>query len=253
MAELAPESPADAHLFERLAGVQKESRPWLRAAGVVALLVLVVATTLLLTSKNSHLSAALGLAQSQAKAQGDELAAVRESYQETQEELDLMHSPGAAAVVLTAAADSALPGASGVAVWSADAGAVKVWLYGLGATPSGKRLAVWLDKAGTPMPAGVLEVTPNGAAFLLAKHLPSADGATRLFVTIEGVDQTPTKPSGAAVIEGALPTLEPGVAVGPAQQPKAPEAGPAELPKGPEARHGPVARRHGASRPSERN
>lgn len=117
--------------------------------------------------------------------------------------LDLLTSPAAKHVVLTAAKSHPAPAAR--AVYLASQGALLLQASNLNAVPGNKTYELWVIPAnGAPIPAGLFRPDIAGNASVVLPSIPRGVEAKAFGITVEhaGGSSTPTAP---IVLEGAVP------------------------------------------------
>jgi hypothetical protein len=133
----------------------------------------------------------------QTRAQDARIVQLEGSTQRARQVMDLLSSPRAQRVTLTAA--HARPEPSGHAVYLADQGALVFTASNLAPLPANKTYELWVipaSGAASPVPAGIFRPDARGMASVLLPHLPKGVQARAFGVTMEktgGADK-PTLP-----------------------------------------------------------
>lgn len=163
--------------------------PWLAVAALVVL-------AFLLETRNQYLAERLRL-------EGELLQQQQPANARAQAVLNLLSTPAAQHVVLTAA--KAHPEPSAKAVYLASSGALLMQASNLQPVPQDKAYELWvIPTSGAPIPAGVFRPDAAGNASVVLPDLPKGVQAKAFGVTIENAGGSPT-PTLPIVLVGAAP------------------------------------------------
>ena len=133
--------------------------------------------------------------------QAREVTSLQQEIARQQELLKTLVSPDTQIVSLGGLEPS--PAARGRMWWHREAGGFFV-ASGLPAAPAGKTYQLWAIARGKPLPAGVFDVDPKGAAALRVKPVAGMGKVEVFAVTLEPAGGLP-QPSGAMYLAGKSP------------------------------------------------
>lgn len=209
---VAPPATARAHVMDRISGAVITNAPivrelpaarrasttlrWLAAASVVALLVSATSNFLLLRELRSARSELARLG-SEHEVLAQELQVQRTSFQRSQDQLAVVMDPRTDLVPLNGTANAT--GAKARVYWDHSANRVFLDVLNLPEPPAGKQYQLWALVDGTPVDAGVFDMSADAQGLQRMKDITRAQAFA---VTLEKAGGSPTPDLEALVLMG---------------------------------------------------
>ena len=206
----SPPAAVRSMVMERIAGPQSTHSPvlreltpaspgpwrWLAAASVAALLISAAGNVMLLSELRSTRTALARLEREQVML-AEQFQVQNASFQLSQEQLAVVMDPRTELVTLNGTANAT--GAKARVYWDRSAHRVFLDVLTLPEPPAGKQYQLWALVDGTPVDAGVFDMTADAAGLQRMKDIPHAQGFA---VTQEQTGGSPTPDLEAMVLMG---------------------------------------------------
>ncbi len=208
---IAPPPAARANVMERISAPRTAHAPivrelptggasapwrWLAAASVVALL-LSAAGNFMLLRELRHTRTELAQLESAHEVLAQVLNVQRTSFQHSQDQLAVVMDPRTDLVALNGTANAT--GAKARVYWDHSANRVFMDVLNLPEPPAGKQYQLWALVDGTPVDAGVFDLSADADGLQRMKDIPRAQAFA---VTLENAGGSPTPDLQALVLMG---------------------------------------------------